>query len=65
MLDVPLIEPPTLFGETVTASTRESEEPQELEAITETLPEDVPKSTSMEFVPEPETMDASAGTVQL
>ncbi len=65
ILDEPLIEPPTLFGDTVTARTRASDEPQEFDAVTETLPEVVPKSTSMEFVPEPETIEASAGTVQL
>ncbi len=65
MLVGPLIEPPTEFGETETASTRESDVPHELDADTDTSPEAVPKSTSIVFVPEPETIEASEGTVQL
>lgn len=39
--------------------------PQELDAVTHTLPEDPPKVTEMEVVPCPELITAPAGTVQV
>jgi len=48
-----------------TASVRAVLDPQELSAVTETLPELVPNVTVMEVVPDPEVIEAPVGTVQV
>jgi hypothetical protein len=53
------------LGRMATASVRAVLEPQELSAVTETLPELVPNVTVMEVVPDPEVIEAPVGTVQV